>query len=904
MSEDTKPETLSLTELSQRIVAETENEAPDVAKLVGWVQEAAELVGAGRSDAERQLRDQTFLVVEQRLVDLHDVPALVRLLAIKARWTGNRPLYGTECATVLASATKDRLVLAKIASADFGKRRPLESIDRLNFLLALKPGTAVADRRWGFGTVRREDDFYRNAEVVFDRDGAPRTIGFGFAPDSLAIVPPTHLLAVRHADEAAFARRCAEKPGEIVRLALESYGDMTVAKLQALLEELALPKGTEWKKFWASARAQLAKDTKVSIPPAAKKNAPVELRREGEKDSGEKDAGAAERLKACRDPKEVLELVSEALREAEERAAASVRGRIQADAEAKAADAAREKAVAEGAGEADAEAAVAKAVAAPAVKAAVAKAVKAAVAKAVAEDPSFFPGEMRQAIEDRLAFVMKASVADRRLGNRAKFQAILLALQSGAKTLPVSFGGGAAARNLLLDEFSFADEDCRSVDLIATASRPDLLLDAAKTLPATQIEPLLDALPLAAEEASRLAAIVPLMPSGLVDHLAPRLLLGAGADAFRAMLLDQFRQNHVYNPDAEEQNEFEDADAADDAADVLPKADGLSLALLRWVCHAQATEKCGKALRAVVSPFAVVSLASVALGFPAEKENLRMRNDLKKLFVAGKLVDPNRAAAKDGAGAKDDARNGEKKASKKVEVDEGCKWLVPLMSEMTPEERASVFLRVQAVDGIWEPLKKRNLVANLLAKWPELGVNVPKERPPEAKGFFVENATSTRTYRERESQYRHLMDVEMPQNRKDIEFAKGFGDLSENFEYESARNKERELVARQKKLEEELGRVSAFDFSTVEQNGLVGLGSRVVVELPGGAEKVFSILGEWDSEPSLGILSCSTPLARALLDCREGDTVELPAENEEGTVEGVVKSVGALSEDILAWSRG
>ena len=377
----------------------------------------------------------------------------------------------------------------------------------------------------------------------------------------------------------------------------------------------------------------------------------------------------------------------------------------------------------------------------------------------------------------------------------------------------------------------------------------------------------------------------------LIAHAAPGtllacLLLGSGAEAFRAMLLDQFRQDHVYNPDAEAQNEFEDADAADDAADAdgLPKADGLSLALLRWVCHAISSEKCGQALRAVVSPFAVVSLASVALGFPAEKENLRMRNDLKKLFVAGRRsTDPK---------------------TKGIEVDEGCKWLVPLMEEMTPEERASVFLRVQAVDGIWEPLRKRNLVANLLAKWPELGANVPKERPPEAKGFFVENATSTRTYRERESQYRYLMDVEMPQNRKDIEFAKGFGDLSENFEYESARNKGRELVARQAKLEEELQRVSAFDFSTVEQTGLVGLGSRVVVEMPGGAEKVFSILGEWDSEPSLGILSCSTPLARALLDCREGDTVELPAENEEGTVEGVVKSVGALSEDILAWSRG
>ena len=889
MSEAKKNETLSLTDLSARIVAEAENEKPDAAKLLGWVQDVAALVGAGRSEAEQQLRDQTFLVVEQKFVDLHDVPSLMRLLGIKARWTGNRPLYGTECATVLSSATKDRLVLAKIASADFGKRRPLESLDRLAFLLALQPGTAVVDRRWGYGTVRREDDFYRNAEVVFDRDGAPRTIGFGFAADSLSIVPETHLLAVRHADEAAFAQRCAEKPGEIVRLALESYGDMPVAKLQATLEAFALPKGTEWKKFWASARSQLAKDPKVIVPPASKKNAPVELLREGARDTGSKDAGAAARLAECRDPKEVLDQVGAVLRDAEERASAAVRGGIAAEIESKAAAAARDKARAEGADDAAAEAAAAKAVEAIAVKAAVAKAVKAAAAKAFAEDPSILPDEMRRAIADRLAFVMKASVADRRLGNRGKFQAILLALQSGAKTLPVAFGGGAAARNLLLDEFAFADADCQSVDLVATASRPDLLLDAAKTLPATQMEPLLDALPLAtdAEVASRLAAIAPLMPSGLVDHLAPRLLLGSGAEAFRAMLLDQFRQDHVYNPDAEAQNEFEDADPADDGAaddSGLPKADGLSLALLRWVCHAISSEKCGQALRAVVSPFAVVSLASVALGFPAEKENLRMRNDLKKLFVAGRRsTDPK---------------------TRGIEVDEGCKWLVPLMEEMTPEERASVFLRVQAVDGIWEPLRKRNLVANLLAKWPELGANVPKERAPEAKGFFVENATSTRTYREREAQYRHLMDVEMPQNRKDIEFAKGFGDLSENFEYESARNKERELVARQEKLEEELGRVSAFDFSTVEQNGLVGLGSRVVVELPGGAEKVFSILGEWDSEPSLGILSCSTPLARALLDCREGDTVELPAENEEGTVEGVVKSVGALSEDILAWSRG
>ena len=84
MSEAKKNETLSLTDLSARIVAEAENEKPDAAKLLGWVQDVAALVGAGRSEAEQQLRDQTFLVVEQKFVDLHDVPSLMRLLGIKS----------------------------------------------------------------------------------------------------------------------------------------------------------------------------------------------------------------------------------------------------------------------------------------------------------------------------------------------------------------------------------------------------------------------------------------------------------------------------------------------------------------------------------------------------------------------------------------------------------------------------------------------------------------------------------------------------------------------------------------------------------------------------------------------------------------------------------------------------
>ena len=807
---DAKTVSISITDLSARIVAEAEQPTPDAAKILDGMQEIVALVGNTAREQDQQMRDQTFLVAEQSLVEHHDVPGLVKLLAVKAKWTGDRVAYGGECATVLASATKDRLVQAKIAAAGFGSRRPLEALRRLSFLLTITAGTVVADRTWGYGVVRREDDFYRTFDVLFDCDGTIHSIGFSFAVDALSVIPPKHLLAVRHADRAAFDKRCSEKPGEIVRLALESYGDMPVARLQALLTDLVLPKGTDWKKFWASARTQLARDPSVHVPPAAKKNDNVELFREGVSDGASRAARALERFAECREPREILEQAAEYLR-----------------------------------------------------------------------DPgaSHFSDELRDAFRDRLAFVVKAAVADRRLGNRAKVQAILLAREAGLAELPVRLLVNENTRDGLLEEFAFTDDACSSVDLLGTLCKPEIILDASHTLPAGRMEALLDQIPLEKdpEVARAFVRALPRMTATLVDHVAPRLLGGPAAQEFADMIRAQFAEDHVFNPEAPEDAE------EDEELSVKPRSIGLSLPLLRWVCHAQAAEKTRKAVYEIESPFAIASLASVALGFQAEKENLRMKNDLKRLFVAGRR-DPD-------------------PKSKGAEIDEGCKWLMPLLTDMSAEERASIFVRIQALEGVWEPLKKRHLVANLLKAWPELQVHVPKARKAAARGFFRENVTSPRTYREREAQYRHLMDVEMPQNRKDIEFAKGFGDLSENFEYESARSKERELVKRQELFEEDLKRVAAFDFAAVEQNGLVGLGSHVSLEMPDGSVREYSILGEWDSSPDLGIVSCSTPIAKALLDHREGDRIVLPSDGEEGPV-CTIRAVTALPEAVLAWARG
>ena len=812
MTEAAPSAPLSVTDLSARIVNETELAKPDAAKILGWMSDLVALLGPAPSESNGQLRDDTFLVAEQRFLDLHDVPALVGLLRLKARWTGNRVGYGQECAAMLASATKDRLVQAKVASAGFGSRRPVEALDRLEFLLSLAPGVAIADRTLGYGEVRREDDFYRTLEVVFDRDGAARTIGFRFAADSFRVVPPTHVLAARHANAAEFAKRCAEKPGEVVRLVLESYGDMPVARLEALMKDLVLPAGTDWKRFWSAARAQLAKDPSVVVPPATKKNACVELLRGGPASASDQTHRDVERFAASREPKEILEKAAGFLR---------------------------------------------------------------------SPGAAGFTPELRAAFADRLAFVVKASVADRRLGNRAKVQALVLAREAGLSELPVSLLVNDATRPGLLEGFRFTDDSCSVVDLAGTLAMPEIVLDAARTLPANRMEALLAQIPIEkdAEVARAFVRALPRMMPSLVDHIAPKLIAGPAAAEFAELVRSQFAQDHVYDPEAEAATAIDDEEEGSGGA----AADGLSLPLLRWICHAQSSAKTRKAVYGIVSPFAIASLASVALGFQAEKENLRMKNDIKRLFVAGRR-DPD-------------------PKSKGVEIDEGSKWLFPLLADMSWEERASIFVRIQALEGVWEPLRKRHLVANLLKKWPNLSVHVPKARPAEARGFFRENVTSPRTYREREAQYRHLMDVEMPQNRKDIEFAKGFGDLSENFEYETARRKERELVARQQQLEEDLRRVSSFDFSAVEPSGFVGLGSHVVLAFGDGTEKEYSILGEWDSQPELGIISCYTPLAEALLDLREGDSVQLPTDGEEAPA-CTIKAITALPPSVLEWARG
>ena len=115
-----------------------------------------------------------------------------------------------------------------------------------------------------------------------------------------------------------------------------------------------------------------------------------------------------------------------------------------------------------------------------------------------------------------------------------------------------------------------------------------------------------------------------------------------------------------------------------------------------------------------------------------------------------------------------------------------------------------------------------------------------------------------------------------------IKTARGFGDLSENFEYHAARNEQGMLERRIRVLRDRLSRAVLVGKGEVAE-GAVGVGSKVVLEDERGERMEVEI-------SSVGGVSPDSPVGRALLGSRPGDEVEIDA--PKGAWRARVLSVG------------
>ena len=122
-----------------------------------------------------------------------------------------------------------------------------------------------------------------------------------------------------------------------------------------------------------------------------------------------------------------------------------------------------------------------------------------------------------------------------------------------------------------------------------------------------------------------------------------------------------------------------------------------------------------------------------------------------------------------------------------------------------------------------------------------------------------------------------------------IATARGFGDLSENAEYDEARNEQAKNETRIKELEELLENAVILDESSIDTS-VVSLGSTVKLFHEGlGMEMVYDLVGSNESNPAEGKISDQSPIGEALIGKREGDSVQVEVPN--GTVRMKIRAV-------------
>jgi transcription elongation GreA/GreB family factor len=116
------------------------------------------------------------------------------------------------------------------------------------------------------------------------------------------------------------------------------------------------------------------------------------------------------------------------------------------------------------------------------------------------------------------------------------------------------------------------------------------------------------------------------------------------------------------------------------------------------------------------------------------------------------------------------------------------------------------------------------------------------------------------------------------------------GDLRENFEYKSARQRHEYLSARQAQLERELELARPLDPSKVATSE-VRIGTKVTLSTAEGP-RFYTLLGPWDSDPEAGILAYESELAQKLLGKKVGDTAQIPGSDGDGElVEAEIRAI-------------
>ena len=116
-----------------------------------------------------------------------------------------------------------------------------------------------------------------------------------------------------------------------------------------------------------------------------------------------------------------------------------------------------------------------------------------------------------------------------------------------------------------------------------------------------------------------------------------------------------------------------------------------------------------------------------------------------------------------------------------------------------------------------------------------------------------------------EAELKRLRAVERPRNVREIEVARAHGDISENAEFEAAKERQAQLEARISLIEDRLARAQVIDASGQRPDAVRFGATVILMDTESGDEITYTIVGEDESDASKGLISVTSPVARAII---------------------------------------
>ncbi|MEM6704253.1 MAG: GreA/GreB family elongation factor [Acidobacteriota bacterium] len=191
-----------------------------------------------------------------------------------------------------------------------------------------------------------------------------------------------------------------------------------------------------------------------------------------------------------------------------------------------------------------------------------------------------------------------------------------------------------------------------------------------------------------------------------------------------------------------------------------------------------------------------------------------------------------------------------------------------VLAVLTSDEAVDAEKAIQEAAGLAD-YQRDPLLESLYLKHPTL-----KDGDRDAHILYA----TAESLEEKQNQLREIAEQEIPANRIAIEEARAMGDLRENFEYKSARQRHEYLTARATALNNEINRSSVLDPGAIDTSE-IRIGTKVDLSGADGSSRTLTILGPWESSPEDDIVSYESELAQSILGKRDGDQIEVEGAN-------------------------